>query len=161
MLDRTWLHTIFGVEMSLVLWLLSKTIGISWAFLFYREETTIFFFSLLIQIFISSFLWSFACKNWKGHRVIVEWSSESILFDVSLKTTDLLHNTHSNIYSLDIEKGVKLRKLKALHKGNRWRGCRKAVASCLWLWHFALIFSHESLPEGTFTFMWNTDFSAF
>ncbi|CBI41028.3 unnamed protein product, partial [Vitis vinifera] len=29
MLDRTWLHTIFGVEMSLVLWLLSKTIGIS------------------------------------------------------------------------------------------------------------------------------------
>ncbi|XP_034697601.1 uncharacterized protein LOC117923430 [Vitis riparia] len=27
MLDRTWLHTIFGVEMSLVLWLLSKTIA--------------------------------------------------------------------------------------------------------------------------------------
>ncbi|KAK6917807.1 Protein of unknown function DUF3537 [Dillenia turbinata] len=29
MLDRTWLHTIFGIELSLVLWLLSKTIGIS------------------------------------------------------------------------------------------------------------------------------------
>ncbi|GAB2210984.1 hypothetical protein Droror1_Dr00016274 [Drosera rotundifolia] len=29
MLDRTYLHTIFGVELSLVLWLLSKTIGIS------------------------------------------------------------------------------------------------------------------------------------
>lgn len=29
MLDRTYLHTIFGVELSLVLWLLSKTVGIS------------------------------------------------------------------------------------------------------------------------------------
>ncbi|KAF5199358.1 putative transmembrane protein [Thalictrum thalictroides] len=29
MLDRTYLHTIFGIEMSLVLWLLGKTIGIS------------------------------------------------------------------------------------------------------------------------------------
>ncbi|XP_057963183.1 uncharacterized protein LOC131154431 isoform X2 [Malania oleifera] len=29
MLDRTWLHTIFGIQMSLVLWLLSKTVGIS------------------------------------------------------------------------------------------------------------------------------------
>lgn len=29
MLDRSYLHTIFGVELSLVLWLLSKTIGIS------------------------------------------------------------------------------------------------------------------------------------
>ncbi|KAF8391612.1 hypothetical protein HHK36_023918 [Tetracentron sinense] len=28
-LDRTWLHTIFGIEMSLFLWLLSKTIGFS------------------------------------------------------------------------------------------------------------------------------------
>ncbi|GAB2301040.1 hypothetical protein Dimus_035076 [Dionaea muscipula] len=28
MLDRTYLHTIFGVELSLVLWLLSKTVGI-------------------------------------------------------------------------------------------------------------------------------------
>uniref|UniRef100_A0A803M1Q6 Uncharacterized protein n=1 Tax=Chenopodium quinoa TaxID=63459 RepID=A0A803M1Q6_CHEQI len=29
MLDRSYLHTIFGVELSLVLWLLSKTVGIS------------------------------------------------------------------------------------------------------------------------------------
>ncbi|GMH05269.1 hypothetical protein Nepgr_007109 [Nepenthes gracilis] len=29
MLDRTYLHAIFGVELSLVLWLLSKTVGIS------------------------------------------------------------------------------------------------------------------------------------
>lgn len=29
MLDRSTLHTIFGIELSLVLWLLSKTIGIS------------------------------------------------------------------------------------------------------------------------------------
>ncbi|GFQ00779.1 hypothetical protein PHJA_002221800 [Phtheirospermum japonicum] len=29
MLDRTSLHTIFGIEMSLVLWLLGKTVGIS------------------------------------------------------------------------------------------------------------------------------------
>ncbi|KAF9589488.1 hypothetical protein IFM89_024759 [Coptis chinensis] len=29
MLDRTCLHTIFGIEMSLVLWLLGKTVGIS------------------------------------------------------------------------------------------------------------------------------------
>lgn len=29
MLDRTTLHTIFGFELSLVLWLLGKTIGIS------------------------------------------------------------------------------------------------------------------------------------
>ncbi|XP_052203414.1 uncharacterized protein LOC127808814 [Diospyros lotus] len=29
MLDRTWLHTIFAIEMSLALWLLNKTIGIS------------------------------------------------------------------------------------------------------------------------------------
>ncbi|KAF6159169.1 hypothetical protein GIB67_032786 [Kingdonia uniflora] len=29
MLDRSWLHTVFGIEMSLVLWLLGKTIGIS------------------------------------------------------------------------------------------------------------------------------------
>ncbi|GMH15768.1 hypothetical protein Nepgr_017609 [Nepenthes gracilis] len=29
MLDRTYLHTIFGVELSLVLWLLSKTVGFS------------------------------------------------------------------------------------------------------------------------------------
>lgn len=30
MLDRTSLRTIFGIELSLVLWLLGKTIGISW-----------------------------------------------------------------------------------------------------------------------------------
>lgn len=30
MLDRTSLHTIVTIEMSLVLWLLGKTIGISW-----------------------------------------------------------------------------------------------------------------------------------
>lgn len=29
MLDRSYLHTIFGIELSLVLWLLGKTIGIS------------------------------------------------------------------------------------------------------------------------------------
>lgn len=29
MMDRTWLHTIFGIQLSLVLWLLGKTIGIS------------------------------------------------------------------------------------------------------------------------------------
>uniref|UniRef100_A0A7N0T6F4 Extracellular ligand-gated ion channel n=1 Tax=Kalanchoe fedtschenkoi TaxID=63787 RepID=A0A7N0T6F4_KALFE len=29
MLDRTYIHTIFGIELSLVLWLLGKTIGIS------------------------------------------------------------------------------------------------------------------------------------
>ncbi|KAJ8622646.1 hypothetical protein MRB53_031175 [Persea americana] len=29
MLDRTWIHTIFGIELSLVLWLLGKTVGIS------------------------------------------------------------------------------------------------------------------------------------
>ncbi|KAK1317929.1 hypothetical protein QJS10_CPA05g00959 [Acorus calamus] len=29
MVDRAWLHTIFGVELSLVLWLLGKTVGIS------------------------------------------------------------------------------------------------------------------------------------
>ena len=29
MLDRTSLHTIFGIALSLVLWLLGKTIGIS------------------------------------------------------------------------------------------------------------------------------------
>ena len=29
MLDRTWLHTIFGIELGLLLWLLNKTIGIS------------------------------------------------------------------------------------------------------------------------------------
>lgn len=29
MLDRSTLHTIFGIELSLVLWLLGKTIGIS------------------------------------------------------------------------------------------------------------------------------------
>lgn len=28
-LDRTTLHTIFGIELSLVLWLLGKTIGFS------------------------------------------------------------------------------------------------------------------------------------
>lgn len=27
MLDRTWLHTIFGIEMALTLWLLNKTIS--------------------------------------------------------------------------------------------------------------------------------------
>lgn len=30
MLDRSSLHTIFGIELSLVLWLLGKTVGISW-----------------------------------------------------------------------------------------------------------------------------------
>jgi hypothetical protein len=29
MLDRTTIHSIFGVELALVLWLLGKTIGIS------------------------------------------------------------------------------------------------------------------------------------
>lgn len=28
-LDRTWLHTMFGIQLSLVLWILSKTVGIS------------------------------------------------------------------------------------------------------------------------------------
>lgn len=28
MMDRTWLHTIFGIELALLLWLLNKTIGI-------------------------------------------------------------------------------------------------------------------------------------
>ncbi|CAN4126923.1 unnamed protein product [Withania somnifera] len=29
MLDRTWLHTIFAIQLSLTLWILNKTIGIS------------------------------------------------------------------------------------------------------------------------------------
>lgn len=29
MLDRTWLHTIFVIQLSLTLWILNKTIGIS------------------------------------------------------------------------------------------------------------------------------------
>lgn len=29
MMDRTWLHAIFGIELGLLLWLLNKTIGIS------------------------------------------------------------------------------------------------------------------------------------
>lgn len=29
MLDRTWLHSIFGIQLALLLWLLNKTIGIS------------------------------------------------------------------------------------------------------------------------------------
>lgn len=32
MLDRTWIHTIFGIELALLLWLLNKTLGISQIF---------------------------------------------------------------------------------------------------------------------------------
>lgn len=38
MMDRTWLHTVFGIELALLLWLLNKTIGIFkyiYIFIFY------------------------------------------------------------------------------------------------------------------------------
>lgn len=74
MLDRTSLNTIFMIEMSLVLWLLGKTIGISWE----REVPNIWDSVILVPVCSS--------RNWVLIQIlyfIIVNSLSSFFFSIS------------------------------------------------------------------------------